>query len=45
VKVIVGNKTDLELSEDIPYEKVQKYAKEEDALFFYTSAKSGKHID
>jgi len=45
VKVIVGNKVDLEESKEISYEEIQKYAKDENALFVYTSAKNGKGIE
>lgn len=44
VKVIIGSKCDL-MGQEVPYSKGSKYAKENGAMYFETSAKSGHHVN
>lgn len=44
VKVIIGNKSDL-MGQEVPYSKGSKYAKENGAMYFETSAKSGINVN
>ena len=44
VKVIIGSKCDL-MGQEVPYSKGSKYAKENGAMYFETSAKSGQNVN
>ena len=43
VKVIIGNKADM-MGQEVPYSKGSKYAKENGAMYFETSAKDGTNV-
>jgi len=45
LKVLVGNKTDLEENREIKFEKAFEYAQEMNLLFYETSAKDGTNIE
>ena len=42
--VLIGNKTDLEEKREVSYEEGEKFAEENNLLFFETSAKDGNNI-
>ena len=42
--VIVGNKCDLEKNRAVSFEEGQEFAKQNDSLFFETSAKTGDNV-
>ena len=44
VKVIIGNKSDL-MGQEVPYSKGSKYAKDNGAMYFETSAKNGTNVN
>jgi len=43
VKVIIGNKSDL-MGQEVPYSKGSRYAKDNGAMYFETSAKDGTNV-
>lgn len=44
IKVLVGNKSDLESDRKVEYQKGKEYADSQNLLFFESSAKTGKNI-
>ena len=44
-KILVGNKIDVENIREVNSEKIEKYSKEEEMLYFETSAKTGKNVE
>ena len=44
VKIIIGNKSDL-MGQEVPYSKGSKYAKENGAMYYETSAKDGSNVN
>lgn len=44
MKVIIGNKSDL-MGQEVPYSKGSKYAKDNGAMYFETSAKNGTNVN
>ena len=45
LKVLVGNKSDLEELREVTFEQGQKYADEHEMLFFECSAKAGFNVE
>ena len=45
LKVLVGNKLDLERGREVPLEKAREYAQQLNLIFYETSAKDGTNID
>lgn len=43
VKVIIGTKSDL-MGQEVPYSKGSRYAKDNGAMYFETSAKDGTNV-
>ena len=44
VKVILGTKADLDAEKEVSYKDASRFAKQNNALYFETSAKDGKNI-
>jgi len=44
VKVIIGNKCDMP-NHEVPYSKGAKYAEEQGAIYYETSAKNGTNVN
>ncbi|AFN83488.1 Rab5-like GTPase [Encephalitozoon romaleae SJ-2008] len=44
IKVLIGNKSDLESDRKVEYQKGKEYADSQNLLFFESSAKTGKNI-
>ena len=44
IMVLVGNKNDLENIRDVSYDEGEEFAKNNDMIFFETSAKTGKNV-
>lgn len=45
VKILVGNKADLEVKREVPQERAMEYAKKNKMSFYETSAKDGTNIE
>ena len=45
VKILVGTKCDCDDQKEIPYKEGQKYAKNNGAIYFETSAKDGTNVE